>query len=289
MAPKKLEILGFDNLSDQVFSRLSTLNQADAPEDHPHAVLIFGWGDGAPKHVLKYADGYQNLFPYANQVIVLSPIMKAISSGLNERSTAMRPVLEHVFATPENRKNPKILVHCMSNAGGINTAATMHEYRDKFDEPMPHQLLVLDSTPGNPYMTLETLERWSRAMAMGLGPYLPWPTIVTQGLCAMFLAGHRLWENLTGRESASIFSSAAINNEIYEIKSARRLYLYSKEDDIIGWKDIEAHEAEAKQRGYKTDSVMFEGSGHVGHLRLAPEQYWAAIQGAWKQAIEENR
>lgn len=289
MAPKKLEILGFDPLSDQVFSRKSSLNPEDAPADHPQAVLIFGWGDGAPKHVLKYADGYQNLFPHANQIIVLSPIMKAISSTLSDRSAAMRPLLEHIFATPESRKNPRILVHCMSNAGGINTAATLHEYRDQFEEPLPHQLLVLDSTPGSPYMTFETLERWSRAMAMGIGPYLPWPTVITQGLCAMFLAGHRLYENLVGREAASVFSSGAINNEIYEIKSAQRLYLYSKEDDIIGWKDIEEHEAEAKKLGYKTDGVMFQGSGHVGHLRLAPEQYWTAIQEAWKQAIEEKK
>ena len=289
MAPKKLEIPGFTPLSDQVFSRKSALEKGGAPASHPQTILIFGWGDGAPKHVLKYADGYQSLYPHANQFIVLSPIFKAIFSDLSDRSAAMRPLIKHVFPTSESREDPRILIQCMSNAGGINTAATLHEYRETFGEPLPHQLVVLDSTPGNPCLTLETLERWSRAMAMGVGAYLPWPTVITQGFCAIFLAGHRLFETVIGREAASLFSSGAMNNQVYETTSARRLYLYSKEDDIIGWKDIEKHDAEAKSKGYRTDAVLFEGSGHVGHLRLAPEQYWSAIQGAWKQASEEHR
>lgn len=289
MAPKKLEIPGFSPLSDQVFMRNSSLDAAAAPSEHPETVLIFGWGDGAPKHVLKYADGYEALFPYANQFIVLSPILKAISSDLSDRSAAMKPLLDRVFGTPGTGKAPRILMQCMSNAGGINIAATLHQYQQQFGHPLPHQLLVLDSTPGNPHLTFETLERWSRAMSMGVGPYLPWPRVITQGLCAIFLAGHRFYETIVGREAASLFSSGAINNEVFEHKSARRVYLYSKEDDLIGWKDIEGHAAEAQSKGYKSDGVLFEGSGHVGHMRQFPEQYWSAIQGAWKQASEEHR
>ncbi|CAM1504968.1 Fc.00g106050.m01.CDS01 [Cosmosporella sp. VM-42] len=289
MAPKRLNIPGFTPLSDQVFLRESPLPTELAPNDHPESVLIFGWGDGAPKHVLKYADGYQKLYPHATQTIVLSPILKAISSSLNDRSTSMRPLLDRIFPSPDSRENRRILVHCMSNAGGINTAAALHEYRQQFGEPLPHQLLVLDSTPGNPHLTLETLERWSRAMALGVGAYLPLPKIITQGICAIFLAGHRLFENLIGREAASVFSAGAINNEEFHSKNSRKLYLYSKEDEIIGWKDIEDHAAEAKEKGYRTDGVLFDGSGHVGHARLFPERYWTSIQGAWKQAIEESK
>lgn len=286
MAPKSPQIPGFKALSDQVFESEETFTASgEAASDHPHAVLIFGWGDALPKHIVKYSEGYRNLYPHAKQIIVLSPILKAVWSELSERSRAMRPVIESIFGSKHIENGSRILLHCMSNAGGINCASALHEYQEQFGKPLPHQLLVLDSTPGNPYLTWSVLGKWSRAMALGTASYFPWPFKVTQGIWAIFLGVHRLFERLVGRESASIFSIGAINDDKYERKSAQRLYLYSKEDDLIGFEDIEKHAAEGKQHGYVVDRVMFEGSNHVGHMRLFPEKYWSAIQEAWKKAV----
>lgn len=67
---------------------------------------------------------------------------------------------------------------------------------------------------------------------------------------------------------------------------APRLYLYSKEDEIIWWEDLEQAVAKVRELGWKTDLEMFEGSPHVGHMRLHPEQYWNKIVECWRLALE---
>jgi hypothetical protein len=64
----------------------------------------------------------------------------------------------------------------------------------------------------------------------------------------------------------------------------RYLYLYSKEDDLVGYKDVEKHAAEARQRGWQAETEMFNGSPHVMHMRQFPDQYWNAISTTWNQA-----
>ena len=61
-----------------------------------------------------------------------------------------------------------------------------------------------------------------------------------------------------------------------------------KEDEIIGYKDLEENVAHAKTLGYSVDPEMFEGSFHVGHMRLHPDQYWNTISNSWKQAMAEK-
>lgn len=283
MAPKKMpSVPGFTAHSDQVFVREA--DQSDkAPADHPDVVMIYGWGDGLPKHVSKYAEGYLGLFPYAKQIVVLSPIQKAFNSDLQQRSDSMLPVIKAVFPSGEEAPK-KILAHTMSNTGAVNYAAMLNAYQQLYNTPCPHQLLVMDSTPGGTNFWAN-LSRWSRAMALGTAGWFPWPFAVTQGIWAVWLMVNGFYEALIGRESAGGWSSKAVNDGQYEVDGARRLYMYSKEDDLIHWGDIEEHAALSRKLGREADVEVFEGSGHVGHMRMHGEQYWNSILASWKRAI----
>ncbi|KAH6889784.1 hypothetical protein B0T10DRAFT_486819 [Thelonectria olida] len=283
--PKAPLIPGFVSLSDQVLVREDP-DDSKRPSGHPHAILIFGWGDCQPKHVAKYADGYNQLFPHSKQVVVLAPISKAFFSDLQKRTDSMRPVLKFVDSLQTaDGSDPLILAHAMSNTGGTNYAATLNGFREKHNKPMPHRLLALDSTPGSPYMTWENLKRWSWAMTVGTAAYFPWPSFVTQSIWGATLLLNLAVEKALGREAASVFSIKAIDDTTYETKEARRLYLYSKEDDLIPYQDIEAYCAEATEKGWATDAELFEGTGHVGHMRAFPEKYWTAIEESWRRAM----
>lgn len=119
-------------------------------------------------------------------------------------------------------------------------------------------------------------------MALGTAAWFPWPFGMTQSIWAMFLCVNSFYAWTIGRESAGAWSVRAVNNEQFEVPDAKRLYMYSKEDDLIGWEDIETHVAESRELGRKADTEMFSGSGHVGHMRKFPMQYWGAIQRAWQ-------
>ncbi len=273
----------FVALSKQVYVLQPDATATPGPDD-PDVVIIYGWGDARLKHVAKYADGYLELFPAAKLVLVLSPMIQTFSASLDARSKAMRPVLEAVFGDDETKEDPRILLHAMSNTGGISLAGSLNAYHDRLGKearPLPHSLLVLDSTPGS-LGFFKNAQPWSRGLALGISHWFPWPFVITQGLAFIILALIFSASWLTGKASAAAYSVAAVNNTELCDKSAKRLYLYSKEDEIIAWDAIEVHAAQATTRGYDVSLELFKGSPHVGHMRVFRDQYWAAIRKAWE-------
>lgn len=283
----------FKRLTEQIYLQEAPASSTPLSSSDPTTILLYGWGDARPKHLAKYVDGYRALFPAAKFVVVLCPILRCLYQTLEARSKAMAPVITACFGSweqadrksVESSNNNRILVQVMSNTGGMYFAATLNAYRKRFGQAFPHHMLVVDSTPGSTSF-LQNAGPWSRAMALGASGWLPLPFIVTQALACLFLAALHGFGWLIGASSAAAYSVAAVNNEELCEKAARRLYLYSKEDDIIYWEDIEKHAAQARQRGYEVDMDMFEGTPHVGHLRQHPEQYWGAVKKTWEEAVK---
>ncbi|CAI7638413.1 unnamed protein product [Penicillium glandicola] len=267
---------GFTPISDRVYLRNGETAKP-SPANEPTTILISGWGDGMPKHVTKYSEGYHELYPSARIIVILSRTFQASNQPEEARIKAMMPVIDTIFPTPTGSGNEKerLLVHAMSNTGAIFTAATIVAYQRRHgaDKPFPHQLMVT---------------RWSRAMAVGTAKFFPWPFIVTHGLWYVFLWANYLWEILRGAVPSGVWADRIINDKSCVTTDSSRVYLYSKEDEIIGYKDLEENVAHAKTLGYSVDLEMFEGSPHVGHMRLHPEQYWNKVSSSWKQAIEEK-
>lgn len=270
----------YEVVNSQIYVRPST---SPAPPSSPTIIILYCWGDSNPKHVAKYTDGYRKLYPSARLVVVFGPILRAITQTLPQRERTMAPVVDAVFGGSDDtaaHAKERILVTCMSNTGGINVAATLHAYKVRFGVPMRYTLLTCDSAPGNTEF-FRNIAPWSRAMALGTANFFPWPFIVTQAFAALFLAGVHGAAWITGNQSAAEFSTGAVNDVELSVKSAGKLYLYSKKDDIIKWTDIEEHAADAREKGYDVVCEMFEDTPHVGHMKVHPEQYWDAIRGRW--------
>ncbi|KAK8095956.1 uncharacterized protein PG998_002583 [Apiospora kogelbergensis] len=290
---------GFTKISDQIYIHHPDQHDKNADHDelHPDKVIIFGWGDGRPRNVSKYIEGYRALYPRATVVAVLATTFKAAYQPLHERTEGMMPVVDAAFPARQQRP-PRVLLHAMSNAGGINLASTLNAHLARHGTPLPHRVMVLDSVPGGVVFHRQ-VGRWSRAMAIGMRRSLPrWvPQAVLQAAFWVFLWAHKFWEFVLRRHHAGAWSREAVNrHEMVPVPprddsrtaedqhAPRRLYLYSKEDDIIGWEDIEEHAEHASKLGYHADTEMFEGSGHVDHMRHHPQKYWESIARTWRRA-----
>jgi hypothetical protein len=291
MPPKPVPFPGFTPLSDRIYLRDATSTTNPPPPSHPTTIIIFGWGDGMPKHVSKYSDGFADLYPSTRIIVAISKTLQASNQPLPERVSAMMPIIDTVFPTPTgdggNSPKERVLLHAMSNTGGIFMAAAMVAYQERHgkDKTLPHTLLVCDSTPGGLVFSAQ-VGRWSRAMAVGTAKMFPWPVIVTQALWWMFLWGNYLVERMRGSEPSGVWANRIMNEEGVTSRDSWRLYLYSKEDEIIGYEDLEENVAGVKRLGYRgVETELFEGSPHVGHMRLHPEQYWNRIKGCWDAAI----
>lgn len=285
MAENTSAVPEFLALSKQVFLCEGDKTKPTQLHD-PDVVVIYGWGDCQLKHLAKYAAGYRKLFPGAKQVVVLSPIAKAMFTTLEQRSRHMALVISAI-GYDENTK-PKTLIHTMSNTGAINFAATLNEHLQTFKKAMPHELFVMDSTPGGTRLTWANLKRWSLAMTLGTAKLFPWPMLVTQWIWGFFLLANSFLLFLRRQKHAGAWSRVAANDERFTVKTAQRLYMYSKEDPLIGYKDIEEHAEEAKKLGYVTHTKLFYGSGHVEHMRMHEDEYWAAIETSWRHTTKEQ-
>ncbi|KAM0543810.1 hypothetical protein ACHAPJ_012117 [Fusarium lateritium] len=280
----------FTALSDRVFVRHGEASASAASTvGQPRAIIIYAWGDALPKHVLKFADGYRQLYPQAKQIAVLAPISKGFLDHVDKRSKEMHPVIHEAFpeGTPDASNN-SVICHVMSNSGCGNYAATLNAYKDLYNRPLAHQLTVWDSAPGDPTFTWENLKCWSNAMAIGTASWFPWPVFVTRCIWGLFLSAIHFHDYVTGREPTPIFSKRVCLDESYETKQSSRLFLYGKDDIMIPWQQIEQNIADFRKNGFQSDAVQFQGSGHVGHMRENPEKYWGSIEEAWAKAAKSS-
>ncbi|KAF9881485.1 hypothetical protein CkaCkLH20_00631 [Colletotrichum karsti] len=285
----------FVQLSDLVFLLSDVGNQPDesllGEKNGPDLILIYGWGDSRLKQVARFADGFRIIYPEAKIIIILAPIFKSLFSSQEQRVQRIQPVLDEAFNSNathlSSTKQPSILAHVLSNTGCLYFTATLEGYRQEFGHAMPHTLLIMDSVPGSMDHDTSNIGTLADAVALDAKSRVPWPPQVTKAFCIILLYVMRAIELARSRENPIVVSNRMSNDEKFSTKSARRLYIYSKEDLITAWQAVEKHAAEAKQAGYQVDCSLSEGSGHVEHMRRWPERYWRLIGDAWSDAIGE--
>ncbi|KAK4226017.1 hypothetical protein QBC38DRAFT_240950 [Podospora fimiseda] len=291
----------FTRLSNQVYTQTPASFPPSGPStSHPTTIVLYGWGDALPKHLTKYVVGFRALYPSSRIILIFGPILKALYQTLEARATTMIPVIEAIYGpgsysnlTEAIKSHPikeNILLQVMSNTGGMNCAATMYAFHKATngEQRLPYNLMICDSCPGSTDFA-SNVGRWSKAMAVGASSFLPFiPFIISQSIAAMFLASLHGFGWIIGATSAAEYSVGAVNNPTLSDNSSKRLYLYSKEDDIIHWEDIEAHAADARSKGWSVSAEMFEGTPHVGHMKTHSEKYWKAIDDAWREAVAKE-
>ncbi|KAL0944721.1 indole-diterpene biosynthesis protein [Colletotrichum truncatum] len=286
----------FTPLSDQIYLFAAPTANTDDPviekrsQNGPDVVLIYGWGDGRLNHVAKYAAGYFSLFPRAKIIVILSQVFKGLFSSQVERVRCMKPLITDVFdfdfTKRTSKAQPSILVHVLSDTGGLYFTATLDGYKQAFGHAMPHSLLVMDSTPGSMGDDGRNIGKLADAMVNDAKATTPLPPQVLKAMCILVLFIMRLVEIARSRKNPMILSSATSNSEEFATKSARRLYMYSKEDLVTDWEAVEKHAADARVKGYHVECNLFEGSEHVQHMRRWPEKYWHIIKMAWAESTD---
>ncbi|KAI0877229.1 hypothetical protein GGS24DRAFT_448570 [Hypoxylon argillaceum] len=291
MAVKAPVFPGYTPITNRIFIRNekvasdSETTKSRTTANDPTTILVYGWGDGSPKHVAKYSEGYHALFPSARIVVIINPILAAATHTLPKRTESMLPLIDTCFPAKDDASE-RVIMHIMSNTGGIYAAATLNAYRERhgLDATLPHHLCVSDSTPGGLHFPTEVW-RWSRAMAMGVPKWFPLPFKFSQALCAAFLFLVNYLAIAVGIEPSGPHSARIFTEHAFATPRALRLFCYSKEDDLIYWEDLEEQAATARSKGYTTVLEEFKGSPHVGHMRMHPEQYWGTILRCWEQAM----
>jgi hypothetical protein len=68
-----------------------------------------------------------------------------------------------------------------------------------------------------------------------------------------------------------------------------RCYVYSREDDMVVYEDVESHANRAEKKGWRVRRERFEGSKHVGHMVVDKQRYWRIVRTVWEEGVQQQR
>lgn len=285
---------------------------------------MFGWMDGSLRHLSKYCDRYERLFPDAHVLVIQSRQTQFLESKATQRArlakavdwirdrhpgiTAGResPVLVHTFsnggcfnlqhmhelflsAAKAKRSGPS------SNAGTPKTPLSPTDEMRKYEQKgLPARCLVFDSCPGEGSLAVSV-----RAFTAPIrNRLLKWPAMAVVAIVHLFFQ----LLNLSVSSFALLVQERADSNASILRKKSRltlltqyiamrlpripRLYIYSRTDKLIPYASVERHITQVKESGVPVRVERFEGTSHVNHARGNEDRYFGAIQDLWNRASQ---
>jgi hypothetical protein len=273
----------------RIFERLSPCVVQSSPvpvqpytgdEDEPELIVFCSWMGANPRHIRKYATYYGETYPNAVILIVTTSVVDLAVRSKSAHSNRIRPAIEKIKRTlceaNATKRNPRILLHILSNGGAYTACRIADTFRKEVGNPLPITGMILDSCPGR-----GNFEQSIAAISINLPKAFLLRHILL--LAASLLLAY-LWvlDRVLQVENKLDRSWYRMNDErLFDLRACR-LYVYSKADAIIHWRDIEDHAEMAKKIGWTVIEMRYEDSAHVCLLRDKPELYWAAAQGIWE-------
>ncbi|MCJ1375575.1 hypothetical protein MMC20_006812 [Loxospora ochrophaea] len=271
----------FSRLSTSTFIRPPPLNSSITPSQNagsgsapPDTIILSAWNNAAQRHMSKYISGYTTLYPNARLLLLTTTTPDLVYRTTSSQNATLSPVVDALCAQP----NDRLLIHCFSNGGAYKFTELCTAYRNTTGNVLPIRAMILDSGPDNG----RSFKRSLAAVVQGLPKQ--WHLRIPGMFIAYILVGVVWLRSFFNQKSAIEKMYKNLNEPKVIDINARRCYVYSQADDMVWWKEIEAHSQDAEAKGWKTAKEKFEGSMHVGHVRLDGQRYWKIVTDTWENS-----
>ncbi|GLA62881.1 hypothetical protein AtubIFM55763_004995 [Aspergillus tubingensis] len=272
-------ITDFRSIGQNIYYYEPDLIDTPIPENaniHPSLIILCTWYGGAtPRRVAKYTSGYRQRYPRTSILLINTSFRDYVARSLHSIDGNLTPAKNTITKTLQSTPDARILLHVFSN-GGCNTVTQLA--RAMKSEPVNFKsalkLIIFDCCPGD-----SSFDRLYAAGAVALPTAQPGRAIGTAVLYSTAKVGYAL-QSIKAMRSIDDYRADLNDAEIFG--EARRLYLYSRIDEMIPWKDVEGHMIEASRRGYRVTGVSFEDGKHCGLVMGDERRYWDAVERAWE-------
>jgi hypothetical protein len=277
--------LPFQKLSDSttVYQPPQDVIDASDKDDAPRRILILGWLGATARNMTRHAQKYNDLYPGARIVVVTSNLTTDIPGFQMFKRTEY---LEWQAEIPAktligdlgSRGPVRLLVHAFSNGGAMALANIAKGYRCQMNFELPARCIIFDSCPGGDTWRGEH-KRWETAIAIGgsTNPLIRWPMKIINWIFVLII----LWLPLfLGNENAMTQTRRELLDDSLIQEEAKRLFLYSEADALVGAQDVRDFAAESAALGYEVELDNFGETRHIMHAMRQPERYWNAVLAA---------
>lgn len=261
------------------------------PTDSPALITLCTWLGGAtPQRIRKYINGYRSLYPESAILLITARVLEISAlpfSILHARLGPARDVIRQLSSPTAEVAPPSIILHIFSH-GGCNTAiqlATslcMDSKHPSFEIGKYLGVVIFDCCPGD-----TSFDRAYQAAALSLPSSLPAQLVGKVLLYPVIGLINGL--QTTGWMSSVRDLRKQLNDPQVFGTSAARLYLYSTDDRMVGWRDVESHQREAKSLvGCVVEGIAFPDSPHCALVRDHADRYWGEIERFWRERRSEK-
>ena len=273
-------------ISQHIYLYESNLEEKN-PND-PALVILCTWVGGAtPRRINKYVSHYHKTYPGSSILLITTDFATTALRPFSWIRASLKPARRAIAAITQEIDNDLpaidqpggILLHLFSHGGGntaLQLALSMKEEKDQGSWFFSNlKGLILDCCPGD-----DSLERAYAAARTSvpetpfsqlLGDTLLYPTVAVINALQHARLMRAIRDLRHQLNDPSTFGS-----------QPRRLYLYTKEDVMVKWEDVESHMQDARARGYSVEKECFERGSHCGLIMEDAERYWAAVRGFWE-------
>lgn len=261
---------GFERLSSNVHLHTPPTNDGEGAKHEGPLIILCTWMSAVPKLVARYADRFVSEFPKSSIVLITISVSDFVRLSETEWSERVAPAIDVILASAPGRS----LHACAYSNGGAQALVQLaRTYHARTHHALPIKKLVLDSAPGSPEITVS-----HRAMLLSINPPkwsypLAWPLLwVYLGLMWIYMIVCNVENPVEGTRQR-------LNDpQLFETAKSERVYIYSKEDQMVPWDWVEASARLAEKKGWNTKLELFKGSKHVAHAALDKERYWAIVR-----------
>lgn len=232
-------------------------------------IILCTWMAASPKLVSRYATTYRTTFPTATIILITSSVTSFIYTPKSEWAKLLGPAIDFLLSRPDST----VYGIAYSNGGLQSLIQLALAFRSKTGRALDLENSILDSAPGSPEITVA-----HRAMILSFNlPTLAYyPAYI---LLWLYLALTWVYMALSGAENPIDGVRDKINDPTL-FKPGKRVYVYSKEDQMVPWVWVEANASLAERRGWEVEKELFKGSKHVAHAMIDKERYWTILKRA---------
>ncbi|GBG31742.1 Transmembrane protein 53 [Hondaea fermentalgiana] len=250
-------------------------------------VFTLGWWRSKPKALSKYAALYER------QAKVKAVCVDTLSSQelmlTSARTKAVQRAVQTLRAQCEaqqkeggqNGERPRVVVHCMSNNGGLELNDVLKKLEQEADAPWKPDIrgIVFDSCPGN-----LTFRAWSGALFASSSNKLPLGLGLGAGILATTLGLHATLGGVgtiavlgaglvAGRSFENFLTERYHRHMVERTAGIPKLFLYSDGDDLVTYDAVEAVAKRMKDNGDDVSMHRFDGTMHVAHMMAERDKY----------------
>jgi Eukaryotic protein of unknown function (DUF829) len=254
------------------FSATSSISSRQFPiQNTPSLILFFSWTSALPRPISKYTTDYIEMFPNTPMMVITTTLSDLAFRSEENKQSALSPAVDYVIS---RHLDSHIHTHCLSEGGSHKAIQFAKAYLSRTDSRLPLTSLCLDSTPGD-----HQYHRIARAFKLSLPPNI---LLRTLGLLFAYLMLTFLWgfyaiygpkKNLMTRIRRGLE-----DQRLWDTQNIRRCYLYSENDTLIKYQDVERHARKAQEKGVRVWTVRFQKSEHCHHIKEDKERYWEGVR-----------